>query len=158
MKGPFFKMLHDFEASLDDAVVVFLADEPTPRPIEKLSLGQRCVAILNLVLLTASDVPVVIDQPEDDLDNSYVFSELVQTLRNARGQRQLILVTHNPNIPIGGDADQVFVMMSDGTRAWIEESGAVDSIGVRRHLLRTLEGGRRAFELRRQRYEPLQLT
>lgn len=155
MKSTFIKRLHESERDLSDAILIYLADQEIFKPIEQLSLGQRCVAILEIVLLTASNVPVVIDQPEDDLDNSYVFSELVQTLRKTKEQRQLILVTHNPNIPIGGDADQVFVMKSDGAKAWIEQSGSVDNTSVRAHLLQTLEGGRQAFELRRTRYHAI---
>lgn len=155
MKSTFLDRLHESERSLDDAVLICLADQGVSRPLGELSLGQRSVAILELALLSVSNMPVVIDQPEDDLDNSYVFGELVQTLRKVKYQRQLILVTHNPNIPIGGDADQVLVMRSDGAHAWAEESGAVDRVAIRHHLLQTLEGGRRAFELRRTRYHAL---
>jgi ABC-type cobalamin/Fe3+-siderophores transport system ATPase subunit len=156
MSGAFFKKLHDSERDIDDVVQIYLTDQGVSKPLGHLSLGQRCVAILDLVLLTQSSVPVVIDQPEDDLDNSYVFTELVQTLRKAKEHRQLILVTHNPNLLFGGDADQVFVMRSDGVQAWIADSGAVDNIVVRQHLLRTLEGGRQAFELRRTRYHAIE--
>jgi len=156
MNNGSFKKLYDSERNIDDAVHIYLTDQGISKPLDRLSLGQRCVAILDLVLLTESIVPVVIDQPEDDLDNSYVFTELVQTLRKAKEHRQLILVTHNPNLLFGGDADQVFVMRSDGVRAWIEHSGAVDDTVVRQHLLRILEGGRQAFELRRTRYHAIE--
>jgi len=155
IKSTFLKRLFESEYNLDDSVTINLVDQNVPRPLEKLSLGQRCVAILDLVLLTDSNVPVLIDQPEDDLDNSYVFSELVTTLLKSKYHRQLIMVTHNPNIPVGGDADQVFIMKSNGINAWIEKSGAVDNILVRQNMLQILEGGRSAFEKRRMRYDSL---
>jgi hypothetical protein len=153
IKSTFLKRLFESEHNLDDSVTINLVDQGIPKPIEKLSLGQRCVAILDLVLLTDANVPVVIDQPEDDLDNSYVFSELVTTLLKSKHHRQLIMVTHNPNIPIGGDADQVFIMKSNGTNAWVEKSGSVDNLLIRQDMLQILEGGRTAFEKRKIRYD-----
>lgn len=81
-------------------------------------MGQRCTAILALALATGTD-PIVIDQPEDEIDNEFIYthlSELVPLLRKAKESRQVIIATHNPNLPVNGDAELIcaLVASSDG--------------------------------------------
>lgn len=124
--------------------------EPNFKDASELSRGQKCTALLPL-LLARRDTPLIIDQPEDNLDNHFIYETVVDTLRRLRGRRQMIFVTHNANIPVLGDADLVIVMDSDGRRGFISKSGSVDA--CRSDIVDLLEGGPEAFELRRRRYE-----
>ncbi len=92
----------------------------------------------------------LIDQPEDNLDNAFVYDTVVRSVREAKGSRQLIFVTHNPNIPVLGDAERVFVLSSDGQQAKLGNSGNVDAVKDKIEYL--LEGGADAFRERMKRY------
>lgn len=78
--------------------------EPVFRPLNKLSTGQQCTAILLMLLLDNSD-PLLMDQPEDNLDNAFIAEWIVTELRNAKSSRQFLFATHNANIPVFGDAE-----------------------------------------------------
>jgi ABC-type bacteriocin/lantibiotic exporter with double-glycine peptidase domain len=93
---------------------------------------------------------LLIDQPEDNLDNAFVFETVVQSIHAVRGRRQLILVTHNPNIPVLGEAERVFVLHSTGDTASVVNAGSVDEVAS--EIITILEGGEAAFEARRKRY------
>lgn len=136
-------------ADIEDAPELRLKDGRTWKPASDLSTGQKCTAVLPILLLE-SDRPLAVDQPEDNLDNAFVFEAVVSRLREVKEERQLILVTHNPNIPVLGDAARVFVLRSDGQQASLAAQGTVDE--VREEVARLLEGGRAAFEARRERY------
>ena len=134
---------------LDDEPLIALKDGADYKNSADLSTGQRCTVILPILLLD-SERPLLIDQPEDNLDNAYVYDTIVRSLGEAKGGRQLIFVTHNPNIPVLGDAERVFVFSSDGRRGSVSHVGSVDDVkGQIEHLL---EGGKEAFALRMQRY------
>ncbi len=136
-----------FEDQLDITMNV----EGEVRPIEQLSRGQMATALLPLVLRHA-DFPLIFDQPEDDLDNRFVFDELVARIRKLKQTRQLVFVTHNANIPVLGEADRVIVMsMANARLAASPQVGTVDE--MRRPILDILEGGAVAFSERRKRYE-----
>lgn len=134
---------------LEDVPEIQLKDGKKWKPARDLSIGQKCTAILPLLLIE-SDRPLCLDQPEDNLDNAFVFETVVSRLREVKAHRQLILVTHNPNIPVLGDASKVFVLRSDGQQARLLAHGTVDE--VREEVARLLEGGRAAFQARRERY------
>lgn len=134
---------------LEDLPRIKLKDGTQWKPASDLSTGQKCTAILPILLLE-SDRPLLVDQPEDNLDNAFVFETVVSRLREVKAARQLILVTHNPNIPVLGDASKVFVLRSDGQHARVMAQGSVNE--VREEVARILEGGRAAFEARRERY------
>lgn len=122
------------------------------RALADLSPGQRNTALL-LLLLHERDDPLVMDQPEDDLDNRFVFEDVVHLLRGAKAQRQFLIATHNANIPVAGDAEQIVVLTPEGAhRARIAETGSIDRDRVLAESERILEGGREAFELRRAKY------
>jgi hypothetical protein len=116
----------------------------------ELSPGQRCTAVLPILLLLESDRPLIIDQPEDEVDGDTLVGTIVRSIQEVKGTRQLILVTHNPNIVVLGDAERVFVLESTGTRARIEAVGTVDE--TKDHIQRLLEGGSEAFLERKRRY------
>lgn len=134
---------------LEDEPLIALKDGADFKNSADLSTGQRCTVILPILLLE-SERPLLIDQPEDNLDNAFVYDTIVKSLREAKGGRQLIFVTHNPNIPVLGEAERVFVFTSDGRRGTVSHTGTVEDVkGQIEHLL---EGGKEAFVLRMQKY------
>ncbi|HHK74721.1 MAG TPA: hypothetical protein ENJ57_06115 [Rhizobiales bacterium] len=134
---------------LEDEPLIELKDGEDFKNSAGLSTGQRCTVILPILLLE-SERPLLIDQPEDNLDNAFVYDTIVRNIREAKGGRQLIFVTHNPNIPVLGEAEKVFVFSSDGRHGRVMHSGSVDDVkGEIEHLL---EGGEEAFRLRMQKY------
>jgi DNA repair exonuclease SbcCD ATPase subunit len=114
-----------------------------------LSTGQKCTTILPILLLE-SENPLLVDQPEDNLDNRFIYDTVVESLRRVKTSRQLLLITHNPNIPVLGDAAGVFVLTSDGAKAWLLNNGDVDA--CKPEIINLLEGGEEAFAQRRERY------
>ena len=134
---------------LHDRPVLELKDGQDYKDASSLSTGQKCTTILP-ILLMESERPLLIDQPEDNLDNAFVFETIVQGIREVQGRRQLIFVTHNPNIPVLGDAARVFALQSTGRAARVANAGTVDDVA--REIMTILEGGRAAFEARRKRY------
>ena len=122
--------------------------------LEDLSTGQKATAVL-LLLLLESDAPLVVDQPEDDLDNRFITESIVPKMREEKRRRQFVFATHNANIPVLGDAELIvgLAARNDGSGTLTaKHMGAIDSRGVRELVEEVLEGGRRAFELRRQKY------
>lgn len=134
---------------LEDLPRIELLDGRDYKDSSDLSTGQRCTTILPILLLE-SERPLLIDQPEDNLDNAFIYDTVVKSLEGTKGNRQLIFVTHNPNIPVLGDAKRVFVLASDGKRGSVDGAGTVDELKEKIETL--LEGGREAFLLRKKRY------
>lgn len=132
-----------------DMPKITLLDEGTPKELSTLSTGQKCTTVLPILLLEETK-PLLIDQPEDNVDNKYVFKVVVEKLRKIKANRQLIFVTHNANIPVLGEAERVVVMKSSGDRARVLAVGNVDE--VKDHVETILEGGAEAFEARRKLY------
>lgn len=114
-----------------------------------LSRGQKCTALLP-ILLARRENPLIIDQPEDNLDNHFIFETVVNAVQRLKKRRQMIFITHNANIPVLAEAELVLVMNSDGRVGTIEKSGNVDD--CREQIIDLLEGGREAFDLRSKRY------
>ena len=144
----------DFLAELEiidlpDGVKIELNDHGTYKQTETLSTGQKCNAILPILLLD-SERPLMIDQPEDNLDNEFVHNIIVESVKDVKTRRQLIFVTHNPNIPVLCDSEQMLVMESDGTSGHVRNSGNVDECKL--DIINILEGGEVAFKERQKRY------
>ena len=142
--------LYELETELPAArLEVTLFDDGEPKPVETLSKGQRATALLPIILRPLP-YPLLFDQPEDDLDNNFVFKSLIATLRQLKSKRQLIFVTHNANIPVLGGAEKIVVMsMVSPTKAAPALTGSVDS--RKQEILDLLEGGAEAF-VERERY------
>lgn len=134
---------------MHDRPTIELKDGSNYKDSTALSTGQKCTTILPILLLESAS-PLLIDQPEDNLDNAYIFETVVKSIRAVQGRRQLIFVTHNPNIPVLGDAQKVVVLKSTGQRASIKGMGTVDE--VKAEIENVLEGGREAFRCRKERY------
>ena len=145
------------ELSVGHAVEVLLniaTDGGTElKKMEELSKGQRATALL-LLLLGASTAPLVIDQPEDDLDNRFVYDGVVRHLRKLKGVRQIIASTHNANVPVLGDAELIIALEGDGQRGKPAEGGvgSLDNASIRSTAETLLEGGSAAFKARQHLY------
>lgn len=136
---------------MDDLPKIELCDNGVYKNSADLSTGQKCTAILPILLFDSAN-PLLIDQPEDNLDNRYVYECVVDTVRKVKRGRQMIFVTHNPNIPVLGDSERVIVLQSDGRSGTIRKTGNVDE--CRDEIINLLEGGADAFRLRSERYHP----
>ena len=122
------------------------------REFTKLSLGQQQSVLLALMLSVNSDKPLIIDQPEDNLDGEFIYSTLVPVLRRAKERRQVIIVTHNPNIAVLGDAEQLVVMKALNDSGIIISRGSIDHPETRESACGILEGAREAFLRRAKMY------
>jgi histidinol phosphatase-like PHP family hydrolase len=121
--------------------------------LSKLSVGEQCSAVLSIVLLNKAK-PLVIDQPEDELDHAFVTQSIVESMRAVKVGRQILAATHNPNIPVLGDAEIVF-RVSHRPGADICEikcAGGIEEPAITAEV-QMLEGGAEAFERRRRKYE-----
>ncbi|WP_028962597.1 TrlF family AAA-like ATPase [Sulfobacillus thermosulfidooxidans] len=125
-------------------------DRPDWVPLTQGSPGQRTAALLAF-LLSFGEHPLVLDQPEDDLDNRLIYDLIVRQIRENKLRRQLIIVTHNPNIVVNGDAELVNVLDSQGGQCRVNKSGALQENSVRDEVCRVMEGGYEAFERRWKR-------
>ena len=135
--------------------------------------GKKAFIILRLLLDFDDSVwPILIDQPEDDLDNRAIYTDLVTYLRDKKTKRQIILVTHNPNIVVGADSELVIVANKHGSKnenpsktkfcyygdtleasfTDKEEKTVLYKQGIKEHICEILEGGDAAFKLREKKY------
>lgn len=144
--------------------------------IQDMSPGKKALVLLRLLIsLAESSCPILVDQPEDDLDNRSIFNELIRFIKEKKVDRQIIVVTHNANIVLGGDAELVIVANQNGRNApnkqfrfeyrggAIEDNspvftngvlvpGILSCKGIQEHICEILEGGEQAFELRQHKY------
>ncbi len=139
----------------EDMVTVSFRDHPNTRwrSLEQGSPGQQTAALLAFVLGYGSE-PIVLDQPEDDLDNTLIYDLLVARLRQTKQDRQIIIVTHNPNIVVHGDAELVISLESGRGQSRINSIGGLQESKVRAEVCRVMEGGQEAFESRYRRIMP----
>ena len=121
-------------------------------PVLQLSDGQRHTILLTIAMLAESNVPLVIDQPEDDLDNAFIFSSIVTTLRSIKEKRQVILVTHNANIAVLGDSELILPMCREGDCGKAKDRGSIDATATKLCVQNILEGGPAAFLRRKDIY------
>ena len=145
--------------------------------INSMSPGKKALVLLEMIVnLDNSNCPLLIDQPEDDLDNRSIYNELVQYIRKKKHERQIIVVTHNANVVIGADAEEVIIANQDGkdmenhSNRFEYRCGAIENIspmydengeilsgilnkkGIQQQICDILEGGKDAFNLRQRKY------
>lgn len=118
--------------------------------ISKGSAGQQTGALLSFIL-NEGDEPLILDQPEDDLDNAMVYDLVVQQLRANKSRRQVIVVTHNANIVVNGDAELVVPMAFRGGQIQSDPANGLQDLGIRKTICDVMEGGQKAFEKRYER-------
>ncbi|ARK33593.1 hypothetical protein EQH94_11915 [Lactiplantibacillus plantarum] len=123
------------------------------KDIESLSKGQQCTAILDIIMLDNKD-PLIVDQPEDNLDNSFITNNLVDGIRHNKNSRQYVFATHNANIPVFGDAELIATLHEVDGQGEVETSGvgSIDDENVKKNVINILEGGAKAFRMRESKY------
>ncbi len=159
--GPdLFMRIEELDLPATTQIELNTAAEGSPaawQSLESLSSGQKATAVL-LLLLLESEAPLVVDQPEDDLDNRFISERIVPIMRQEKRRRQFVFSTHNANIPVLGDAELILGLTASGEaakgRAELapEHMGSIDSRPVRELVEEILEGGKDAFEMRRSKY------
>lgn len=122
------------------------------RDFSRLSLGQKQSVLLSLMLLSDSPYPLIIDQPEDNLDSEFIYQSLVPVLRRAKERRQVVVVTHSANIAVLGDAEQIIALKSTSDKSTIVAVGSIDSAQTKSVACQILEGSEEAFRRRGKIY------
>ena len=118
--------------------------------IENYSLGQRASAVLLFILAQYDNDVIMIDQPEDDMDNQVIYKELIKTIKKAKENIQFIFTTHNPNIPVLGDAEEVIGLKDeDGLTI---DNDSIDNEIIQKDIVEIMEGGQEAFQRREKIY------
>lgn len=139
----------------EDKLNIKIVEESGEIDINDGSPGQKCAAILAFIL-NSGDNPLIIDQPEDDLDNSLIYSLIVKSIRRMKTKRQIIVVTHNPNIPVLGDAEGIIILDRNekGKVAFRKEkkAGCIEEKLIREGICEIMEGGEQAFRKREEKY------
>lgn len=137
--------------NIDDDISLQLLDGTDYKDIAELSTGQRCTVVLPLILSHMNRM-LIVDQPEDHIDNAFIAETLIKVILSRGDQGQIIFSTHNPNIPVLGDADLVLHLGSDGRRGFRLCSGPLDEITVVNAISTVMEGGAKAFSQRAKFY------
>ncbi|GAA0203629.1 AAA family ATPase [Kangiella japonica] len=122
------------------------------KSISKLSLGQQQSIILAILIQSKNNIPLLIDQPEDNLDSEFVYKTIVANLKKIKETRQVIIVTHNANIAVLGDAELIIPLRSTSDKTSIVSRGSIDRKSIQKDCCAILEGGERAFLQRQSIY------
>lgn len=122
------------------------------RDFTLLSLGQQQSILLSVLLFSKSKTPLIIDQPEDNLDSEFIYKTLVRSLRNIKEHRQVIIVTHNANIAVLGDAELIIPLRGSSELAVIRNRGSIDTAETKEIVCTILEGSPKAFKRRQAVY------
>jgi hypothetical protein len=122
------------------------------RDFGKLSLGQQQSLLLSIMLFSKSNHPLIIDQPEDNLDSEFIYKTFVKTLRSVKERRQVIIVTHNANIAVLGDAELIIPLRGSNETSVIRDRGSIDSERTKTITCTILEGSDQAFRKRQRVY------
>lgn len=139
-----------YNALLSPFFRIGLHIEFSGRPLEALSMGERAVVLLK-ILMGLDDKPLLIDQPEEHLDNRYIYNELTPAFRKAKAKRQIIIATHNANLVVNTDAEQILIADHiDGRICY--RAGTLEDLEIRNGIKTILEGGDQAFKKREEKY------
>lgn len=138
-------------APIEDGISLQLLDGAQYKDSESVSIGQRCTTVLPVLLAQHGGI-LLVDQPEDHLDNSFITGTVVSSVRDRHAADQLIFVSHNANIPVLGGADMVVVMESDGKRGFVAHTGTLDDAHSVKAISDVMEGGAEAFSRRAEFY------
>jgi putative AbiEii toxin of type IV toxin-antitoxin system/AAA domain-containing protein len=134
------------------SLTTMIAGAPAKVDFGNLSLGQKASILLGALLFSSDQSPLLIDQPEDHLDSQFIARTVVGVLRRVKEKRQVIVATHNANIAILGDAEQIIPLQGYEGRGLIRDPGSVDADGTRARACEVLEGGEAAYRRRGEMY------
>lgn len=140
----------------EDKVELKILNKGNKISINEGSPGQKSAAILAFILNQGKN-PLIIDQPEDDLDNSLIINLVVESIRNIKNSRQIIIVTHNPNIPVLGDAEGI-IMLDRNSKGKVvfkdgKKTGCIEEKLIKEGICNIMEGGIDSFKLRENKYK-----
>lgn len=131
--------------------IKYQKDDGNYYALNELSVGQKCTALL-IIALSDGTKPIIIDQPEDSLDNPSVYEDIVSKLRSGKEKRQFILTTHNSNVGVASDSDNFIIIEGTASCCKVKCCGAIDNEEVRSGIIDHLEGGDEPFELKSRKY------
>ena len=135
----------------DDLIKIELNVDGKFITLDKLSPGQKATALL-LLMFAMEDRILILDQPEEDLDNRFIYEDVVRILRDIKGRRQIITATHNANIPVIGDSELIIVLDKQEEQCKLVDRGSVDKQDIKEQVKRIMEGGEEAFIKRAEKY------
>ena len=133
--------------NLEDEAAFSLLDGGDYKDLSEISTGQRCTIVLP-ILLEHKERILVLDQPEDHIDNAFITDTIIKALEARSDEGQIIVSTHNANIPVLGDADLVVQMASDGRLGFVKHAGELEAAPTIDAITGLMEGGREAFQRR----------
>lgn len=141
--------LHDFLSyrTPDEKFILY-----KEKPLSDYSLGQRATVILYILMHLKRHPVIIIDQPEDDLDNETLYTHFIRQLLDRKEHTQFIFATHNPNIPVLGDAEQTIVCRKEGD-SYAFDHGSIDAKAIQQRIVTVMEGGEAAFQRRKDIYQ-----
>ncbi|WP_446785876.1 TrlF family AAA-like ATPase [Macellibacteroides fermentans] len=146
-----------FEANLYDLLTYKVSNQIIINfdgtPLKKHSLGQRASALILFLLSQKENDILIIDQPEDDLDNQTIYEDVIREIKRLKGQMQFIFATHNANIPVLGDSEMLVACQYIPDNEIKIECGSIDSQSIQEKIIRIMEGGQEAFDIRKNIYK-----
>lgn len=146
-----------FETSLYDLLTYKVSNQIIinfdGKPLEKHSLGQRASALILFLLSQKENDILIIDQPEDDLDNQTIYEDVIREIKRLKGQMQFIFATHNANIPVLGDSEMLVACQYIPDNEIKIECGSIDCPNIQEKIIRIMEGGQEAFDIRKNIYK-----
>lgn len=149
VKGVLLEHLADFLIFRTPDETTILYDQ---KPLGSYSLGQRATVILHILMHLQRHPVILIDQPEDDLDNETLYSHFIRQLLDRKELTQFVFATHNPNIPVLGDAEQAIVCRKEG-ETFSFDHGSIDDKNIQQRIVTVMEGGKDAFQRRKEIYQ-----
>jgi len=135
----------------DRPAIAFRLDDGSFSPLDELSTGQKCTALL-VMALCEGNAPIIVDQPEDSLDIRSIWDDMCLRLRVSKSGRQFIFTTHNSSLAVASDSDKFVVLAADARHADAVLTGAIDSEEVRKEVIQLLEGGTATYFLKQRKY------
>jgi energy-coupling factor transporter ATP-binding protein EcfA2 len=123
------------------------------KPLKEHSLGQRASALILFLLSQKENDVLIIDQPEDDLDNQTIYEDVIREIKRLKGQMQFIFATHNANIPVLGDSEMLISCKYVPDTEITVETGSIDCRNIQEKIIKIMEGGKEAFDMRKNIYK-----
>jgi ABC-type cobalamin/Fe3+-siderophores transport system ATPase subunit len=123
------------------------------KPLKEHSLGQRASALILFLLSQNENDILIIDQPEDDLDNQTIYEDVIREIKRLKGRMQFIFATHNANIPVLGDSEMVAACNYVPDKEIEVETGSIDRRNIQEKIIKIMEGGKEAFDMRKNIYK-----
>ena len=152
-----FEAKNRFNANLYDLLTYEVSNEITinfdGKPLGKHSLGQRASALILFLLSQKENDILIIDQPEDDLDNQTIYEDVIREIKRLKGRMQFIFATHNANIPVLGDSEMLVACQYTPDTEIAVECGSIDCQDIQEKIIKIMEGGQEAFDIRKNIYK-----